>query len=1360
MILRTLRALVVSGLHALTILLLVLLVSLALYVSVGRQLTPRVADYSEWLEQRLAQELGVSVHIGQLSGEWLQFTPRFILEDVRLGDADALQLRRVAIAPALLESLQQRRLVIADTSLAALDINFQQTTEGRWQLAGFNANGQVSDPERVFELITRLSRLTLTDTRLSFEDLQGNATRLDAAHLNLQTSGAEHFLTLRARLPDSPDTLRVDAELRGNTLAELQGQMYASLPAADYSVFIPALRPADQAAVEVTEARLAGELWLELYPGVARSAVFRGQGELSVLTAPGVETEPEVLSLSNIQLPGLYLTQDIGRGLWMAYLDDLAFESGGQSWPVGDMTLSYQTGSAAELKAETLDLGILSRVLSALPLDHRLHRELLGFNPRGELRHLRVNAGFLPELQGGEGSALHHVSVVANVDQGALSAYRGAPAFWGVDAYAEFHFDVASSYGEGFAEVNSNSLSMHLPSLFNDIWNYDQVDGRVGFRVDADGDVNFRMASGVIVAQSEAVTARGQFAAEVQLGENRYIDLELKVGALQADASHKSLYLPTAPSAPRGIQGLMQWVDEAVLAGDAAGSGLIFRGRVHQGADPLERTLQMFYRVADGSLRFDPAWPVLEDLKGFVLLDNTDVDIAAQSGSTLGIHFDPSVASVRGNPGGGRWLTVRGQGRGSAAQGLQYLQQTPVTEGIAQYFSNWVAEGDTDVELALSIPFNISNARPSVSLALDFKDNRLFIPEYDIQLEQLSGALSYDDEKGLSSQNLSATVFGKTVHATVQADGLLPAPAATERSSVLRWSSSAEPQALAEWSTFPSAVKPLLSQLEGEIAYQAELILPMAAAEGAARSFPRLQLRSELNDVSVMLPAPFSKPLGQSRQLALDLEFRPGGPVIDLRWQDVMQMNMVLADGLPQSGLIFLGPTVEGLRVRRLNPSAPGIEVTGALQTLNYAEWQRSLAAMFASRAGLASGSPGWLSQLQGTAELSVNELVVASERFEQLNLSLRRQPDAWELGVLGEDVSGHIVYPLDVALPWQVNLDYLHLGEAPPEAAEELALLEAPADELDLEDLPVVEYELPREDPLASLDPRNFPPMQLSVGQVTLSGADFGAWRFSLSSDQSGAVFRDLVITARGLSIGHEAKPAEFRWIYDGHIHRSVLNAEITASDLGPVLSAYGYAPSLQSSAASFEARLHWDGSPAYFSALGLSGDVDINIRNGRFQQRAGVANSALRLISVLNFDAVVRRLRFSDDFLRSGLSYDQISGRMNLRNGIVNIIDRLQIIGPASLFQVSGELNLAEQTMDADLFITLPVSENIPWLGGLAALNNLINWQLAIGVFLFDRIFGGQVDNLTSAQYTLEGPWDSVEPRLYQVFASGSQE
>ena len=46
--------------------------------------------------------------------------------------------------------------------------------------------------------------------------------------------------------------------------------------------------------------------------------------------------------------------------------------------------------------------------------------------------------------------------------------------------------------------------------------------------------------------------------------------------------------------------------------------------------------------------------------------------------------------------------------------------------------------------------------------------------------------------------------------------------------------------------------------------------------------------------------------------------------------------------------------------------------------------------------------------------------------------------------------------------------------------------------------------------------------------------------------------------------------------------------------------------------------------------------------------------------------------------------------------------------------------------------------------------------NYPLAVGAYLFDRIFGDQVDSLTSAVYTLEGPWDGLEPQFKQAFGA----
>ena len=152
----------------------------------------------------------------------------------------------------------------------------------------------------------------------------------------------------------------------------------------------------------------------------------------------------------------------------------------------------------------------------------------------------------------------------------------------------------------------------------------------------------------------------------------------------------------------------------------------------------------------------------------------------------------------------------------------------------------------------------------------------------------------------------------------------------------------------------------------------------------------------------------------------------------------------------------------------------------------------------------------------------------------------------------------------------------------------------------------------------------------------------------------------------------------------------------------------------------------------------------------NGRFLQDSA-GSGALKLVSIINFSAIMRRLRFSDDLLRRGLAFDEITGNMEMEDGLLHLRDRLVISGPSSLYQITGDVNLAEETIQGEMFVTLPVSDNIPWLGLLTA-----NIPLAVGAYLFDQIFGEQVDSLTSAVYTLEGPWDGLQPEFKQAFGS----
>lgn len=1355
-------------------LLLVLLIVTALYVSVGRQITPRVSEYREPINAWLSQQLDASVSTEQLQGYWARFYPRIEITDLQVqkqaetGAAEgpatttSLAFSRVSVEPDILQSLWQRQPVLRNLTIHDLSLQLSQHENGRWHLSGFSPGNNPPTLSELFDLARGMADVRLREATVHITSRTGESRTLRQVALDFRSDNDVYTLRIRGEQDEVDLPLILEADLQGESLATLAGDAYLSLPPGSYNDVLQSLFPSLQEGRVQTQSLSAfGEFWATLQGGGLQELTVRAGGRSDLQVSDGDSGTNDDVQLEEVQIGWLQLKRDESLSGWQLDAEEVSFNYNGVGWPEGGMSLRYSDQGYLDARVDVIDAGLVTRLLTAFLPGGAARTEVDGFNVRGQYKDLVFNA-VLDERN------LQSASLKANVEEGAMSAHRNAPALWGLDGYLQFDLDMAAEQASGFFELDSQSLAMQFPDLFEDIWEYDRANGRVGFTADFQQDLRLRLSSSIVAAESEHINARGQFAVEIINGEDRKIILDLMIGALSGDASHKTQYLPTGPKAPRSAQAALGWVARSVQSGSIANSGFIFRGEVQSGSSNSDRNLQMFFHVQDGQLEFDPAWPVLENIDGYLTIQNGRVDVFANAGQSLDIAFEQARASVRENPGGGQWLTVSGEGQGSAAQGLLYLQQTPVTRDVSEYMTDWEVEGETRFTLSLSLPLGIESARPDVVLDMNFEDHQLYIPEFDLEASHVNGAVRYSAESGLSSQGLNANVWGRDVNLMVSSVENSPA-VNTEQPQTqpltrtrLHASGVVDDASLREWSGMPQVVRTALGRMQGEFPYELSLTLG---------GVPQLAITSELQGLAVDFPTPFQKAQEESWPLHLDMSFEPSATQIQARLAQLAQLNLTVDRGseadIPYGGLLYLGTPSTDMRVRRLNPNEPGLDVIGHVEQVNYEAWAEAIQSL-PGMTSPGNTAPPSFESLVGSAALTVGTLDIYGEQITDLDISVEKLPQRWDFTVASDAVAGDISIPASSGELWQVNLEHLVLradeaeqdsGEAPGLAAGlEAIAAEAQAEQLALEELPTVEYELPPEDPLASFDPRIIPDMNLQVDQVTVAGSDFGSWHFDVAADGSGALFTDLQMQLRGLQIGSEEEPAEFRWVFDGNTHRSALNGIILAGDLAPVLSNFGYAPSLESSDARFDTRLHWDGSPAYFSALALSGDIDINIRDGRFRQRAGVANSALRLISFINFDALVRRLRFSDDLVRAGLSYDEISGRINLSQGIVTIEDRLQIIGASSLFQIAGQIDLARQTIDGDLYITLPVSDNIPWLSGLAVLNNLINWQLAIGVFLVDQIFGDQVDDLTSAHYKLQGPWDGLEPELNQVFSSGS--
>jgi uncharacterized protein (TIGR02099 family) len=1342
---------------------LTLLMLVAVYVSAGRQLLPYAAQYREDVEASLSATLGQQVQIGVLEGSWRRFNPVLSLQQVLIFPAvsspseQLVLLDNISLELDALGSLLQWRLVLHAVDIRNPELALHEDANGRWQLSGFAVNPATPmDPDQLLALSSRVSNLSLSDLRLTLLRQDGRRSSFERGRLRLQNQSTQRFLHLEMLQSGVAQPLSIAAEVTGASMANLTGTLYARLPQTDYSEMLRGMPLGDQ--LQLTALAGGGEVWASVQAG--RLDSVRGRVALQKL---GVERPAGGPSLELGEARAdVFLRRLDGSEGWELWARDLSVQQESVVWENSNAYVQLVPGDYVELRADRFDLGFLSALVTRLDLlQPATDAQLTEHNPRGDLQQLTLRWQFPAAAGAAEAgvapaaSAAPRLSLTANLNDVSVSARNGVPSLWGMDGFVEMTLDASAQHLKGMAEVDSSRFMMQLPDLFTDMWVYDRVNGRVNFALDLTQGQHLRLVSSVIVAENDMLKGHARFATDFRKTSetDRTATLELMVGLADADISRKSVYLPRGPRVRENLRNAMNWIDGAIVGGRAFNSGLIYRGSMLPGAAPQSRTLQLVFNVDEGTLVDGRDWPALEQLQGHVVIADRNIDIHVESGETLGLAFDATSAAIRPDAQGqGSWLSVTGLGSGTAEQAIDFLTQAPATRGLGSLLQTWEGRGTVNLGLGLSFPLAVPSATPVVDVAVQLQDNSLFIPEFDLRFDGITGALRYNTQTGLQGKALQAQLFEQPVTLALNS-GVDAAHTSTTRVDL---QGQVGIDALARWPRQSRFVVDLLSRVQGEMDYLARLdiVQPAADAESAAATEARrrLSIESTLQGVVLDYPAPFAKPAEQAMDFRLGIDFLDGRQQIQAGLADLVSLALGVDQGRVRDGLVYLGAQDLSMNVRRLNASTPGIDVVGSLPQLQLDEWITALAG---NAAGSGTGTAGFssLREVLNLADVTIGSLQAFGQTVPALNVQVSPRDRAWHFALASDVVTGEISLPYARSLPLEVKLQHLHLP-APPEP-EPPVLDPALAGFMGPPEPPE------RVDALAGVDPRRFLAMQFAADSIMRGDADYGRWSFALHPTPAGAEFTDVLIDARGVRAGREAEEGRFLWTYDGERHHSYMNAVLEAEDLGAVLSAFGYAPSLQSTSALFNASLDWPGSPAFFASKSLSGNLDMRILEGRFLQgNAGAANRALKLISIINFDAVVRRLRFSDDLLRSGLSYEQILGQVSLNQGVVSIQDRLQIIGPASLFQITGDIDLARQTIDGSMYITLPISDNIPWLSGIAVLNNLINWQVAVGVFLFDQIFGDQVDSLTSAQYTLQGPWAGLEPRLNQVFGTPASE
>lgn len=1004
--------------------------------------------------------------------------------------------------------------------------------------------------------------------------------------------------------------------------------------------------------------------------------------------------------------------QRIGSSQTMGPVDSLTLELASayidSSWYVqlsdGEVLWNKQRATLpkliAEYESQQLDLVMhdfsltdFSKTMAQSKWLTQEQKQLLAkLKPRGKLTRAQVSLPF-----GGNLAEEWHLR--ANFEDFALESWKGAP---GVNNGAGYiSLDAAS----GIVDIDAKNFSMYFPTVYKDPLSYDQFQVQLDWKIATDG---VSVSSGPIHALAPEGTIGGLFSLDIPLGERKQIDdpeMDLMIGLKDSQPKYRSKYLPyTLP------EGLLGWLASSIGEGDVREGGFIYRGSLLRGQTDY-KTVQLFFDVGDVQLKYDRLWPELSSIDGLVLIDDSEVDVIASTAKLYSSELDNIRVAVWSESERGLMLSATATMFGSAADGLQLVHESPLKASVGETFVGWELPGQLSTSLDLQM--NLSGKeQPDVNVSTLWQQVDIDMKPFALKAEAVSGVLNYSTAQGFSSQDITGNLWGEPLIIEVSqsfADAADVANAESDKGALhVKLQTRVEMASLKQWLNLD-----LLELASGSTELKGEILVPAVGT-------PQLLLNSTLSGVALDFPPPYKLSADQSAVLTANLPLGGERQRLDLVIENTLKAYIAL------NGKQFLGGGVElGLGgVVSQRQTTEGIFLVGGhVSYLQWLDWERFID-RYLSESPDGSPEPKIDMVVEG---LRVDELLVEGQRFSDITVGMRQENDKLHLAVVNDWLDGAMEIN-ELTDQWRVDFSRLDIN----------GLLDN--SEIDLGGQISAGGDLPS--------------ITIDIAQLDIDGEPWGNVSMNVNSIANGIEASNISGELRDLKIGAETG-ATLSW-YTKAEEYSRFSGNIQFDDLGDVLESWHYQRVVETrSSGTADISLQWPGGPEDFSFEYSEGDLKFETGKGRFLTTGSPTTGTLRVVGILNFAEFLKRLSLDlSHIFKSGIAFEKIDGKVQFSEANMKI-HKVDVQGRSSHFQIEGNVDMAADTIDAQLIATLPISSNLPWMAALAG-----GLPAAAGIYVVSKVFETQLERVSSAAYSIKGPTAGPEVKLEQIFNNKSVE
>jgi uncharacterized protein (TIGR02099 family) len=830
----------------------------------------------------------------------------------------------------------------------------------------------------------------------------------------------------------------------------------------------------------------------------------------------------------------------------------------------------------------------------------------------------------------------------------------------------------------GKLSIDSEASRFSQPGLFRDAIPIKKMAGELNwYRQDNAGWI---ISSDHLLADTPHINTTSRI--HISLPAEGSIEMDIQTDFRDGDASQANLFYPAGIMNPN----LVQWLDRSIVSGKVTSGSFILKGPIEDFAYSKTHNgrFEVLFDVEDLILDYMPEWPRLEEVNARIRFLDNSLFIDLVNGQILDTDVSGATASIPSlNP--LQPIQITGETRGPVSDNLRILAETPLKESFSNLASAMTIKGNNRVNLDFKIPLG-DIGDYELDGRVKFSDNRLSLTDWNLQIDKINGELLFDLD-GLSSRNLVARTYGAKTRVKVSHE---------KQNTLINSRLTLNDKEIRK--IIKTVPKDLIS---GRSDWQVNLTIPPLSQKS---SVVTLNVLSDLQGTHINAPAPFGKTLSSERPLDVKVEIGSKHELpISFNYGDDIQGEILVSTNNQDE------PVMEAAQIHLGKSPIPQnrenhLQVSGSIDKIELDGWLEWINQSSSAKATM----PVEINL--GTDELHYQDWVLT-----KVNFQVNQDQDKLSGNINSHEIAG--MFELD--------------------SLKNLKKVSVSLDKAQITLKSESETEAKKENKAGKkINPAKLPAVSLIVKNLIINDEPFG--KLLLETTQAGArngiKIETLFLTGDNLQADISGQ-----WLNLGDLQKTDLIIDLNSQDLGKTLKQLGYAEQIHKGQAEISGQLNWLESPFNLEKSNVSGQLDLEIEDGRFLElEPGVG----RILGILNIAAISRRLTLDfSDLFKDGFTFDEITGNFTFDDGNAYTED-LTIKSPSALLELKGRTGIVTQDYDQVITVTPSVQSSLTIAGAVAGGPA----GAAIG-FVAQKLIGDEVDKIARTRYRVKGPWDKPE-------------